>query len=218
MNGNSPQLIMQSIREQGLDSLCAWNMAKTDQLYFADGKTTDELCRLVDMLVVSISGPFNLEVWQGKRSQGRKAVGERYYRYVVEGRAGGYGQQPAADPRVDKLIEAVEKLTAQVGGDEDEDEEPNPEADRIGALVITALEKYVGGASFEAPSPVKAVAGPAAPAPAKDAAPPAEMTEAECADLLTKSLLFRQANPEAFAALKAQLDGMFPNPSAHGQG
>lgn len=205
----SAQLVMEMVRSHGLNRLAAHNMAGTDQLYYKEARSADELCKEVEICEASIDGPYRLEVWSGERGQGRKAVGAQLYKFILAGR-NSYRPGGGDGDRVDKLCALVEKLVADRAA---EDDEPEPQSAAINEkfmdLAIRGLERIIGGA----PSPAPVAAIGAAPATATAVG---DMSQAEAENLLTAAARWRMDSPAEYEQMKSLLLTKYP--PSNGQG
>lgn len=157
------ELVKKVIQAHACDTLTAYNVGKTDKLYYSERKSATDLCLEVDTCVASIQGPFRIEVWKGERGKGRPSEKAAAYTFIVQGGHGMYGGPQHGNSDMDARLARIEAaLMGGVDDDRDEPEAVNGPSERLVTMLADLLPRFLGQAPAQpAPAPVaQPVTGP----------------------------------------------------------
>lgn len=191
------ELVKKVIQAHACDTLSAYNVGKTDKLYYSERKSATDLCLEVDTCVASIQGPFRIEVWKGERGKGRPSEKAAAYTFIVQGGHGVYGA-PQHNSDMDARLARIEAALMN-GSDEPEDEPINGPSERLVTMLADLLPRFLGQPGAAPSQP--ATAPPSQPvngAPVNGEAKP-DM------EVMRAVMRLQKTDPNAFAQYREML-------------
>lgn len=134
------ELVKKVIQAHACDTLSAYNVGKTDKLYYSERKSATDLCLEVDTCVASIQGPFRIEVWKGERGKGRPSEKAAAYTFIVQGGHGMYGAPQQGNSDMDARLARIEAALMNGAAD---DEPINGPSERLVTMFADLLPKFL---------------------------------------------------------------------------
>lgn len=147
------ELVKKVIQAHACDTLSAYNVGKTDKLYYSERKSATDLCLEVDTCVASIQGPFRIEVWKGERGKGRPSEKAAAYTFIVQGGHGMYGNGQQINSDMDARLARIEAALMNGTDDGDEPEAINGPSERLIGMLADLLPKFLGQQAPAQPAP-----------------------------------------------------------------